>query len=146
MDLTQLLRLGILLCSVFVGGSLALLAQAGSAKLTGKVTDPAGAALVGATVHAVNTATGVTFSTRSNEAGVWTLSSLSPGTYEVTVEMTGFAKSVRPDVELHVASEVALDFSLKLGTANETVTVNGGAPAVNTTESSLGGLVDNRQL
>jgi hypothetical protein len=144
--LKRLLILGALALCAALTLNTPLFAQAGSSSLTGKVMDSTGGVLVGATVRAVNNSTNVAYPTRTNESGLYKLSSLPPGTYEVTVVHQGFAKSVRPDVELHVADEVSIDFDMKVGAVGETVTVTGGAPPVNTTTSSIDGLVDARQL
>jgi Carboxypeptidase regulatory-like domain/TonB dependent receptor len=121
-------------------------AQVGSANLSGRVTDPSGNAIVGAKVQAVNTATNAAYPTQTNEVGLYNLPSLPPGLYRIVAEKEGFGGSVRPDVELHVAANVSIDFALQVGKVEQTLTVEGGAPLVNTTSSALGGLVDARQL
>jgi hypothetical protein len=120
--------------------------QTGASTITGKVADPSGGSVPGAKVTATNVATGVIYPTKTNEDGSYVFPSLAPGNYTISVEQTGFAKSVHPDITLHVADTVAIDFTLKLGAVDETVTVTGGAPLVNTTTSSLGGLVDAKQI
>ena len=122
------------------------LAQGGSAALGGRVTDPSGLAVAGAKVQAVNTGTEVTSSSETNDVGLYNFPSLNPGTYQIVVEKEGFQRIVRPGVELHVAAVVAIDFALRVGAVAQTVTVEGGAPLVNTTTSSIGGLVESKEV
>src|SRR5689334_22030207 len=70
------------------------------ANVSGTVTDPSGAHVVGATVTALNTATGVTTSVQTNEAGVYTMPSLPPGNYNFTAEQPGFRKASISSVAL----------------------------------------------
>jgi hypothetical protein len=121
-------------------------AQTGSSTITGKVADPSGSSVSGAKVIATNVETGLIYPTKTNDDGLYTFPSLSPGNYTITVEQTGFAKSIHPDIKLHVADTVAIDVTLTIGAVGETVTVTGGAPLVDTTTSSLGGLVDAKQI
>jgi hypothetical protein len=123
-----------------------MLAQSGSVSLSGKITDQSGGIVTGAKVQAVNTATNLAYPAQTNEAGLYDLPSIPPGPYKIVVEKQGFATIVRPNVELHVASEVSIDFTLQVGEVSQTITVSGGAPMVNTTSSSLGGLVGPKQI
>ena len=126
---------------VMIGFSAITFGQAGSATVRGKVTDPSGLVVVGANVEATNTATSVTHPTATNDAGFYCLSSLPPGRYSLTVEKAGFATIVKPDIDLHAADDISVNFELQIGAIGQTATVLGGAPLVNTTSSSLGGLV-----
>ena len=126
--------------------SASLFAQGGLATLSGEVTDPKELPVVGAKVLVVNVATGDTYSLSTNGSGIYTAPSLLPGLYRVTVNQQGFEQVVKPDVELHAADNISVDFSLEIGTTTQTVTVTGGAPIIDTTTSSLGGLVNDKQV
>ena len=126
--------------------SIASFAQAGSAELSGRVTDPNGLAVAGARVTAVNQGTNGTYPTESNEAGLYNLPTLPPGIYRMTVEKEGFEQVVKPGLELHVADSLAINFTLTVGSLSQSVTVSGEAPLVNTTSGSLGGLVDDQRM
>jgi hypothetical protein len=145
----RLLRF-VLLVSVFflsmLSASSALFAQGGSAELSGRVTDPNGLAVVGAKVQAVNTGTNGTYPTETNEIGLYNLPTVPPGTYRITVEKEGFEQVVKPGLELHVADSLAINFTLQVGSVSQSVVVTGEAPLVNTTTSSLGGLVSDKQM
>ena len=136
----------VLVLSVLLLHTDSAFAQAGSSNLSGRITDASGSAVIGARVQAVNTATNVAYPAQANDAGLYNLSNLPPGNYNITVDKEGFSGVLRPDVELHVAATISIDFSLQVGRVEQTVTVEGGAPLVNTTTSSLGGLVGTSQL
>jgi hypothetical protein len=126
-------------------GSRAL-AQQGTAALNGQVQDPSGLAVAGAKVEALNTGTNATYSAEANESGLYNFPTLPAGTYQVTASKEGFRQVVRPAVELHVSDVITLNFSLVIGSVSQSVTVEGGVPLVETTASSLGGLVNDRSI
>ena len=130
-----------LVAFVMIGFSEITFGQAGSATVRGKVTDPGRLVVVDASVEATNTATNIIYHAATNDAGYYSLSSLPPGRYSLTVQKAGFASIVKPDIELHVADHISANFELKIGATGQTVMVTGGVPLVNTTSSSLGGLV-----
>jgi hypothetical protein len=118
----------------------------GSAALTGKVADPSGLAVSGASVQATNLATNVVYPSATNDDGIYSLPGLPPGNYRITVEKEGFERIVRPDVVLHVADNISIDFTVQVGTVAQTVTVQGGTPLVETTSGALGGLVQSDEV
>ncbi len=97
----------------------AVFGQSTNAALTGTVTDANKATVPAATVTAQNTATGVTFTTATNEAGIYTFPSLQPGTYRVMAEKTGFKKFVYNEVTLELSARVTVDFALEIGALTE---------------------------
>jgi len=107
--------------------------------IAGTVVDPQKAVVVGAKVTAKNLATGVEFKTTSNEAGLFSLRSVPIGTYRVTVEAPNFRKLELDDVTVStgVASDVGA-LALALGSAAETITVEGAAPLIETTTAQGG--------
>src|SRR6266853_1899226 len=120
--------------------------QGGSAALSGRVTDPSGLTVVGVKVQAVNADTGAAYPAETNDAGRYDFPSLPPGRYRITVDKDGFQGLVKPDVVVHVADNISIDFSLQVGQVSQSVTVEGGAPIVNTTTSELGGLVESHEV
>ena len=111
---------------------------AGTAALTGVVTDPSGALVVGAEVTATNLATGAKRSAQTDAAGKYLMTQVPPGDYRVEVTATGFKTAVRPRVELPIGITSALDIVLEFGDIAETVEVQAMAAAVNTTDASMG--------
>jgi outer membrane receptor protein involved in Fe transport len=124
-----------------VSCSLSVFAQGDTATINGRVTDPSGSVIVGAKVQLVNASTNVTYPTETNEIGLFNIPALSPGTYRVSVEKEGFAQVNEPGIVLHLGDIIALNFALQIGSVTQSVTVGSAAPLVDTTTSSLGGLV-----
>ncbi|MGA9770520.1 MAG: TonB-dependent receptor [Blastocatellia bacterium] len=116
-------------------------AQVSTGDITGRVLDPQGNVVAGATVTAKNTANDQTRSTTTNDSGEYTLSQLSPGKYEVAAEARGFSRSLQKDFELNIGSKPTLNFELKAGGATETIEVQGGSPLIETTRSEISGVV-----
>jgi Carboxypeptidase regulatory-like domain len=114
------------------------LAQDTRGAITGHVTDTTGAMVVGAEVRAVNRQTNTVASAKSNEAGVYTVPYLLPGTYDLSASFTGFKQTDRKGVEVRVNDVLAVDFTLDVGNATETVEVSGGTPLLETQNVSLG--------
>ena len=112
------------------------------ATLNGRITDPNGLPVPGVNVRAVNVNTNIVHSSETNEVGLYTIASLPPGTYRVVVEKQGFVQIVKPGVELHVLDIIALNFALQIGSVTQSVTVEAGAPLVNTTDATVSTVVD----
>lgn len=112
-------------------------AQAASASINGRVTDPQGAVVANAKVTAVHVATGVARSAQTTSDGVYNLPNLQPGIYNVTAESAGFSKAVANGVHLNVGDAIDLNLSLAVGGASVTVEVSGQAPLIETTKSEV---------
>ncbi|MEW5974182.1 MAG: TonB-dependent receptor [Acidobacteriota bacterium] len=108
---------------VFFGSVLVMEAQTDRATITGTVTDPSGAVIVGAKVAATNTATQVTTETATTSSGQYTIPGLRVGTYDVTAEQSGFKKAIRTSVLLQVGQTVRVDVSMELGETTQAVEV-----------------------
>jgi hypothetical protein len=122
-------------------------AQADTATLTGRVTDPNGAAVAGANVTAINQATNLSSSATTNDEGFYTFASLKPGLYTVEVSQTGFDKAVRNDYELNVGRSFRFDVGLQVGTATVAVDVTGEQQSLlQRDEATIGNIVDNRRI
>lgn len=128
--------------------ALALTAAAqNNATLQGTVTDPAGAAVPGATVTVLDQATGTVRQTQTTGTGFYQVAQLSPGEYTVTIEKTGFQKSQTSNVTVLAEQFRGLDVVLTVGAAATTVTVNGAtAPLLQTEDASLTGTLTARQV
>ena len=106
------------------------------------VTDPTGAAIVGAEIIAVNDATRVQSVTRSNDEGIYVVPNLPPGNYRVQVSKVGFKTIIKPDIVINVQDALAINFDLPLGAVAEIVTIQGGAPLVNTENAAVSTVID----
>lgn len=116
------------------------------ANVSGTVSDPTGAHVVAATVTALNVATGVATPVTTNEAGIYTMPALPPGTYTFTAEHPGFRKSVESGVILETGTVMNLNLGLELGQTSESVEVKAEATEVNATSASVGNVVDAKRL
>jgi hypothetical protein len=114
--------------------------------IQGRVTDPSGATVAGAQVRAANAATGVEVTAVTNESGSYALPYLLPGNYTVSVQVTGFKKSIRNGIELRINDRVDVDFELQVGQAAESIDVRAETPLLDTAGSSLGQVVDQRRV
>lgn len=124
----------------------AVSAQVTTAIVQGRVADASGAAVPGAAITARNTDTGATRNAVTDASGYYRISALPVGPYEVTAAHTGFTTQVRSGLTLMLGQEANLDFSLKVATVAETITVVGESPIVETTKTSLGKTITTKQL
>ncbi|HKX32850.1 MAG TPA: TonB-dependent receptor [Blastocatellia bacterium] len=132
--------LSIALCSTWALG------QATSGTLSGVLLDPQGAAVAGAVVTVYSPTTGYTRGVRTNNRGYYRMTGLQPGAYEVRTEQQGFAPETRNKVAITVAEETVINFNLKVSGTRETVMVNVEAINVETTGSTMNGLVDEKKI
>jgi outer membrane receptor protein involved in Fe transport len=117
-------------------------AQQTTGNITGRVTDQQGGALPGVTVTATQANTGFSRTVVTDGEGVYRLSGLPIGIIDLTMELTGFATLQRKDLVLNVSQTLNLDIQLGVASMSETVTVSGDTPLLETTSSSVGGVVD----
>jgi Carboxypeptidase regulatory-like domain/TonB dependent receptor len=117
-------------------------AQSTNASLTGRITDPAKALVVDARIIAISQTTNARFETSCNDAGEYRLMNLPPDNYHLHVEKPGFKKLLKPNVTLHVQDTVRIDFELTIGELTEVVSVQDGAPVLNTESATVSTVVD----
>ena len=117
-----------------------------TAEITGTVADPTGAVVVGAKVAATNIDTGVARETVTNASGNYLITSLFPGKYRITTDATGFKQVKREPVTLAIDQVARLDFGLEVGNAQESVSVQSSALLLDTDTSTLGVVVENKQI
>src|SRR5262249_15861955 len=113
--------------------------------ITGAVRDGSGAVVPGASVTVVNKGTNATRTTSSNDVGLFDFPALPPGAYTVKTELDGFRTATR-DVELQVQQTAGVDFTLELGTIAEMATVTGVSPLVETSNATIGTVIENRRI
>jgi len=131
---------------IVCGCTAPMLAQFTTAQLSGTVLDPSGLPVAGASVTVREELTAYTRSTKTTASGEYLFPSLPPGSYEVTVEMSGFASYVQNGVSLQVGKSVNLPVDLKLGAQTQHVTVSANASMVTTTSATVGQVVDQRDI
>jgi hypothetical protein len=136
-------RLGIgLLVVLSLGFSGFVFAQSPNATISGIVFDPSGRVIVAAEITAVNDATRVQYFTKTNNDGIYVVGNLPPGNYRLQVAKVGFKTLIKPDIILNVQDALAINFTLPIGAASETVTVIGGVPLVSTESAGVSTVVD----
>jgi hypothetical protein len=119
-------------------------AQTETARIQGTVTDTSGAAIAGATVTVTDLGTNRVVTAQTNEEGAYSVLSLQPGRYQITVTQTNF-KTTKQDVTLEVAQTAPLNFSLEPGAVTETVTISDDIPQVETSTSAIGEVIQGRE-
>ncbi len=121
-------------------------AQVITGTILGNVSDQSKAPLPGATITLKNLDTGQTRSLVTDQAGNYRAPGLGLGSYEVRAELSGFQPKVRTGIALTVGREAVVDFALGLASVTETIVVQGEASTVNTTESTVSYLVDEKKI
>ncbi len=123
-----------------------LVAQQGSAELRGRVSDEQGAALPGATVVIKHQESGIYRQANTTTDGSYYMAGVTPGPYELTVELTGFKRVSRRDVRLEVGKTTTIDLALQVGGLQEELTVTAESPIVDITSKEVGGHITDREL
>ena len=130
----------------FALGTSLVLGQTTTANISGTVTDETGGVLPGAEVSVLNVGTGMTRDTVSDDEGRYRVPELAPGDYEVSGSLVGFQTIVRSGITLTVGRHAQVQLTLRVGEISERVTVTGEASLVETTSSTMSGLVDEQQI
>jgi Carboxypeptidase regulatory-like domain/TonB dependent receptor-like, beta-barrel len=136
--------IALLMAVLFVAAPLR--AQVAQAELRGTVVDESGAALPGVTITATHVDTGAVRTSVSTPTGSFLMPALPVGRYRLRVELTGFSTLVQEDFVLAVGQSAALTFTMKVAAVQETVTVAGQSPLVETKKSELSGVVNPDQV
>jgi Carboxypeptidase regulatory-like domain/TonB dependent receptor len=141
-----------------IGGALALLVvlfgglprakgqTSSTGQIVGEVTDPTGAVIPGAKVTVREPATGMTRAADANSVGRYTVPLLSPGTYEVTVTLTGFRTFTDTNVAVNAATSTTVNAQLPLGVATQQVIVATGAEMLQTEDSAIGNTINQTSI
>ena len=143
--MVAVLRISVLtVCCLLVAVSTALAQQRGS--ISGRVLDPDGLVLPGATVTATDKRTGFSRTVVTEGNGTFSIPNLEPGTYTVTVEMPGFGTTTRPDMALTSGSAITLELKMQVAGLQEEVLVTGESPLVERTSNTVGGTLSSREI
>lgn len=134
-----------LFASIFVTAS-ALIAQSGTAQISGSVRDSTGLAIVGAQVRVAQNDTGLIRTVESAADGVYLIPSLPIGPYTLQVTKDGFSTYVQSGIILQVDSGPTIDVALKVGAISEKVEVTADAAMVETHSTGVGQVVDQRRV
>src|SRR5881628_969496 len=137
-------KASVLSAVLFVASSLAF-GQVNTASLTGLVTDPSDAPVSDANVTLTNTATNLAQTTQTGAAGYYEFPVVQVGTYKLKAERQGF-QTVISELTLDVGQRARFDIPLKIGSSNESVTVEGSAPLLSTQDAMPGAVVENQLI
>jgi outer membrane receptor protein involved in Fe transport len=121
-------------------------AQTTTGSLSGTVTDPNGAVLPSAAVTVKNNETGTERTATTNENGQFNIAVLEPGNYSVSVESTGFKRTVAPNVVINVSQSAEVTIAMEVGATTETVTVTAAQEVVNSTSPSITNVINTQQV
>src|ERR1017187_8934121 len=121
-------------------------AQVATGRITGRVTDPSGALVAGAAVKTVNIATNVEVSTKTTSEGIFDVMNLIPGQYKLEIDMAGFKHLSQGPIELRVEDVLTITVALQVGAQTESVTVTSAAPLLDTSETVIGTVTDERRI
>src|ERR1041384_6331277 len=136
----------LVICVAAISISAAAQSQATSGNIEGRVVDPNGAAVAGATVSATNQQTGLEKSATSNDEGLFSIILLPPGTYTVRTNASGFSGSEVKDVTVTVGSHTPVDVKLTVGGTTATVTISEPVPLVETARTSVATTINQRSI
>jgi hypothetical protein len=143
MRFIQVLARSALATSLLIGSAVS---QTTNGSIGGTVTDASGAAIQGVQVQVIDKDHGVQRTASTGDNGTYTIPQLPPGLYDVTVEKTGMATVNRTGVQLLVNQSATLDFQLAVASVSQSVEVTGVAPALNTTNATLGSVVEHQTI
>ena len=135
-----------LLLACAVSLTLTLAAQSPNGTINGRVLDSSNKVIGGADILVINDATGVQYSGKTNDDGIYVVSNLPPGPYRLQVSKAGFKTLIKPDIVLNIQDALSINFTLPIGAVFEIVTVEGGASMINTTDASVSTVVDSKMV
>jgi len=117
-----------------------------SAQISGVIRDPSDLGIKDAQVGILNEQAGGRRNARSNESGSYSLPSLNPGRYRVTVRALGFETTMQEGVKLEVGESAQIDFTMHLGDPHSVLTVRADAHSMNTESAAVGTVIDRNTI
>jgi len=133
-------------CALVTACGLLSAQTGGTGAISGAVTDPSAAVLVGVQVRVTDVATGFTRTSQSNDRGLYLVSLLPPGHYTLEVRKQGFKVASSSDVQVIVAETTVLNIRMETGAVSETITVTASNVDLQTESSELGRVTDSEML
>lgn len=117
-----------------------------ASRIHGVVRDPSQAAIPGVTVTVREVNRGTTLTTITNEVGRYSFPNMTVGEYVVTAEISGFKKASTTKIKLDVNQSVDVDLTMQVGDVSQEVEVTGTAALLQTSDSQVGGLIENKEI
>ncbi len=121
-------------------------AQTPTGEISGVVVDPSGSAVPGVTITLTSAATNAVREVQTNSAGLYVIPAIPPGRYILKAQISGFRAIERRDIDVQVGSSNRIPITLELGDLTETVEIRGGAPLVQSSNASIGTVIENRSI
>src|SRR5271157_4151892 len=146
MGITSIFRKALTIVALGLVVSCACQAQLATGTILGRITDPSGAVVQGATVVVSNTETGVAATVRTNSEGNYAVTFLRPGVYRVKAQTAGFKNTEQDNLQLRMDDRLEVNLTLELGATSDSVTVTGATPLLETASASSGMVVDTRRI
>jgi hypothetical protein len=129
----------LILSFLFLGLSVA---QSPNGTISGIVHDPTDRPILDAEIIVVNDLTNIQYQTKTSDEGIYVVRDLPPGPYRIQVTKRGFKTLIKPGLILNVQNALSVSITLPLGAVSEVITVESGAPLINTTDASVSTVVD----
>src|SRR5208283_5062926 len=126
--------------------TLSLAQTAGTGAIAGIITDPNSAVVAGASISAIDVTTGEKRTAVSSSTGTYLVPLVPPATYRVEVSKSGFKLSVNADIPVHITETTTVNVKLAIGAARETVEVKANSELLKTEQSTLGNVVDQKEV
>ncbi|MGB2643067.1 MAG: TonB-dependent receptor [Candidatus Acidiferrum sp.] len=117
-----------------------------SAQLNGTVRDASGGSVAKASITLRDVGTNRSYTAATNDNGLYVIPNLPPGTYELTTEATGFAKSTQTGIVLTVGQVATIDVNLSVAQTAEKIVVTTETPPVEPTRTEVSQVIDTRQI
>jgi hypothetical protein len=136
---------GILLL-LLVSISVPARGQTPSGEISGTAVDSSGLTVPGVTVTLTNLATNVVRTVQTNESGLYVITAIPPGTYDMKAELSGFGTVERKNIIIQVGSAIRIPFTLQVGDLSETVMVTAHSPLVQTENAAISTVIENRAI
>ena len=144
---------GLVLADIFFFAAFLLCTATGAyaqsaafATITGRALDPKGASVPNAAVTAANTETGITRTTQTTNDGLYRFDNLAPGLYDVSIEASGFTKSIAKAVKLQVGEQRDINFNLELEGQKQSVMVTSEVPLIEQTKTDTSTIIDDKAV
>src|SRR6266511_634416 len=140
------LRISLCVIAAFYCFNFSAHAQSFTGSIVGTVKNPEGAVVPNAEITIIHEQTNRTLTVMTNSEGYYASAPLGVGTYRVEAKMSGFRRVFRGGIVLQIQQTAVIDFTLELGAVSEEVEVKAEAPDLESTTTTLGKVVDNRQI
>ena len=136
--MTALAQITSIVLLVILGSVTTLAQSTATGTVSGQVTDPTNAVIVGATVSLTDNGTGATRSTTTNDTGRYLFVNVNPGTYDLNVRRQGFTETRVQAQKVTVGTVSTINVAMKVGEATQSITVEASGVTLQTMNATVG--------